>query len=343
MAKDYYKLLGINRDASKEEIKLAFRKLARQYHPDVNPDNPQAVEKFKEINEAYSVLNDEKKRDMYDKFGVTEGEPPIQYQDIGGAGPGGGRVERGPDGTRYYYYSSGKPGGMPGGFNFDFNDLFGRRRSDNASSGSESDENFEDIFDVFSSIGGRTRARSGRPSSNRPREGEDLRYDLEIDFLDAFHGREMRLQYPDPLTQETKTLKLKIPLGVKDEQKLRLKGKGMPGINGGPPGDMYIVIHLKDHPRFARDGEDLSVVQEIPFTVAVLGGKISVEGVDKPLTVTVPPGTKDGSILRLKDQGFPKMGSEERGNLLVEIKIQVPTKIKKQQKEILEKLQETGL
>ncbi|OLS13177.1 MAG: chaperone DnaJ domain-containing protein [Promethearchaeota archaeon CR_4] len=196
---------------------------------------------------------------------------------------------------------------------------------------------------MFSSIGGRTRARSGRPSSNRPREGEDLRYDLEIDFLDAFHGREMRLQYPDPLTQETKTLKLKIPLGVKDEQKLRLKGKGMPGINGGSPGDMYIVIHLKDHPRFTRDGEDLSVIQEIPFTIAVLGGKISLEGVDKPLTVTIPPGTKDGSILRLKDQGFPKMGSEERGNLLVEIKIQVPNKIKKQQKEILEKLQETGL
>ncbi len=339
MAKDYYKLLDIDKDASKEDIKRAFRKLARKYHPDVNPDNPQAIEKFKEINEAYSVLNDDKKREMYDKFGVTEGEPPIQYQGTGGAAPGGGRVQRGPNGTQYYYYTS----GTPGGFNFNFNDLFGRQRSDNASGDSESDEDFEDIFDVFSKAAGRTKVRSSRPSSGRPREGEDLRYDLEIGFLDAFHGREMRLQYPDPVTQEIKILKLKIPLGVKDDQKLRLKGKGMPGINGGPPGDMYIVIHLKDHPRFARDGEDLSVVQEIPFTIAVLGGKISVEGVDKPLTVTVPPGTKDGSILRLKDQGFPKMGSEERGNLLVEIKIQVPTKIKKQQKEILEKLRETGL
>ncbi len=338
MVNDYYSILGINRDASKEDIKRAFRKLARKYHPDVNPDNPQAIEKFKEINNAYSILNDDKKRDMYDKFGVTDGETP-QPQDFGSAGPGGVRVERGPNGTRYYYSGS----GMPGSFNFDFNDLFGKRRNDSAPRGSESDEDFGDIFDVFSSLGGRTKARTGRPSSARPMEGEDLRYDLEIDFLDAFHGREMKLQYPNPVTQETKTLELKIPPGVRDTQKVRLKGMGMPGINGGSPGDMYLVIHIKDNPRFARDDNDLSVVQEIPFTIAVLGGKIPVEGVDKPLTVTVPPGTKDGSILRLKDQGFPKFGSEERGNLLVEIKIQVPTKIKKQQREMLERLQETGL
>ncbi len=336
MVKDYYKILGITKDATKEDIRLAFRKLARKYHPDVNPNDPQAVEKFKEINEANMILSDDKKRDMYDKFGVTEGEVPSQSGE--GGVPQGGRVVQGPDGTRYYYSGS----GMPGGFNFNFNDLFGRQRG-NPESGPGSDDDFGDIFDVFTRGMGRSGFRTGRQRSNQPREGEDLRYDLEINFMDAFHGREMKLEYPDPETQEKTALKLKIPRGVKNEQKVRLKEKGMPGVNGGPPGDMYIVVHVKDHPRFTRDGDDLSVVEEIPFTFAALGGKFSVEGVDKPLTVTIPPGTKDGSILRLKDQGFPKFGSEERGNLLLEIRIQVPTKTKKQQKELLEKLRETGL
>jgi curved DNA-binding protein len=337
MAKDYYNVLGIDRNASKEDVKRAFRKLARKYHPDVNPDDPQTGEKFKEINEAYMVLNDDKKREMYDKFGVTDGEVPFQSQE--GGVPPGGRGVQSPDGTQYYYYSSGEPGG----FNFNFEDLFGRQRGDNSSGEYDYGEDFGDIFNVFSSGMGRPRSSASRPRTNRPQEGEDLRYDLEIDFNDAFYGREMRLQYPDPVTQKNKALKVKIPRGVRNDQILRLKGKGIPGINGGPPGDMYILVHIQEHQRFARDGDDLTVFEEIPFSVAVLGGKITVDGVDKPLIVTVPRGTKDGSILRLKDQGFPRLGSEERGSIMVEIKIQVPVRINKQQKELLEKLRETGL
>ena len=144
MAKNYYKVLGIEKGASKEEIKRAFRKLARKYHPDVNPDEGKSGEKFKEINEAYSLLNDDKKREMYDKFGVVEGDPS-SYQQRGGV-PGGGRVQRGPDGNTYYYSTSGTPG------NFDFSEIFGNSRNSNrrqSSGGYDFFNDLGDIFDVF--------------------------------------------------------------------------------------------------------------------------------------------------------------------------------------------------
>jgi len=244
MAKDYYNLLGVNRNASKEEIKRAFRKMARKYHPDVNPDEPKSGEKFKEINEAYSILSDDKKREMYDKFGVVEGDAS-SYQQWGGA-PGGPRVQRGPDGTTYYYSTSGDPG------NFDFSEIFGTSRNSNRRQSSGSYDFFNDlgdIFDVFSNRGGSTRARSNQPQ-NYPREGDDLRYDMEIEFMDAFQGGKKKIQYKDPTTGQMNTLNVNIPRGIKDDQKLRLKGKGMPGENGGAQGDLYIAIHIKKHPKF---------------------------------------------------------------------------------------------
>jgi curved DNA-binding protein len=340
MTKDYYQILGINKGASKEEIKRAFRKMARKYHPDVNPDEPKSGEKFKEINEAYSILNDDKKREMYDKFGVVEGDTST-YRNWGGA-PGGGRAYRSPDGTTYYYSSSGSPGG------FDFNDIFsnfGRSRSNRGSQRSGGFDFFNDlgdIFDVFSNKG-----RSSRTSTsdfgNRPIEGDDLRYDMEISFIEAFKGGEKRISYKDPNTGQVNTLKVKIPKGIKDHQKLRLKGKGMPGMNGGPPGDLYININVKPHPIFKIEDDDILVEKDVSFTTAVLGGKIQVPGIEKTLNVTVPPGTSDGSILRLKNQGFYQTGSDKRGSELVKISITVPTKLNKTQKELLEKLKQTGL
>ena len=336
MAKDYYNILGIDKNASKEEIKRAFRKMARKYHPDVNPDEPKSGEKFKEINEAYSILSDDKKREMYDKFGVIEGDP-TSYQQWGGGAPGGGQVYQSPDGTTYYYSTSGAPGG------FDFSEIFGNHNNSRRGSGGfDFFNDLGDIFDVFSNRGGSTRARSS-PFSNLPREGDDLRYDMEIDFMDAFYGEERRIQYSDPITGQTQKLKVRIPKGIRDDQKLRLKGKGMPGENGGAPGDLYISVHIKKHPIFERKDDDLFIVQEVPFTTAALGGKIQVPGIEKTLNVTVPKGTNDSSVLRLKDQGFYKINSNERGNLLVEIKIKVPNKLNKTQKELLEKLKQTGL
>jgi len=336
MAKDYYNILGIDKNASKEEIKRAFRKMARKYHPDVNPDEPKSGEKFKEINEAYSILSDDKKREMYDKFGVVEGDP-TSYQQWGGGAPGGGQVYQSPDGTTYYYSTSGAPGG------FDFSEIFGNHNNSRRGSGGfDFFNDLGDIFDVFSNRGGSTRARSST-FSNLPREGDDLRYDMEIDFMDAFYGEERRIQYSDPITGQTQKLKVRIPKGIRDDQKLRLKGKGMPGENGGAPGDLYISVHIKKHPIFERKDDDLFIVQEVPFTTAALGGKIQVPGIEKTLNVTVPKGTNDSSVLRLKDQGFYKINSNERGNLLVEIKIKVPNKLNKTQKELLENLKQTGL
>jgi len=351
MAKDYYKVLGINKGASKEEIKRAFRKMARKYHPDVNPDEPKTGEKFKEINEAYSILNDDKKREMYDKFGVVEGDPSSYQQwggqagGTGGAGPGGfggrgSRVVHGPDGTTYYYSTSGSPGG------FDFNDIFGNRGNSRTTGGNGGFDFFNDLGDIFDVFnrggGGSTRARSN-PYGNGPREGDDLRYDMEIDFMEAFHGGKKKVQYRDPISGETKNLTVTIPKGVHNDQKLRLKGKGMPGENGGSPGDLYIAIHVKPHPVFERDDDDIYVEKEVPFTTAVLGGKVQVQGIEKSLNVSIPPGMNDSSVLRLKNQGFYKLNSEQRGNMMVKIRIKVPKKVNKTQKELLEKLKAVGV
>jgi curved DNA-binding protein len=340
MAKDYYKILEIEKNASKDEIKRAFRKLARKYHPDVNPDEPKTGEKFKEINEAYSVLSDDKKREMYDKFGVIEGDPST-YQ-YGGGVPDGGRVYTSPDGTTYYYSTSGSPG------NVDFSEIFnnmgsGRnRRTNSGIGGFDFFNDLGDIFDVFSNRGTSSRVNTSG-FGNRPIEGDDLRYDMEIDFMEAFYGGEKRISYQDPNTNQMSSIKVKIPKGIKDQQKLRLKGKGMPGVNGGPPGDLYINVNVNDHPKFKLDGDDIIIEQEVTFTTAVLGGKIQVPGIEKTLNVNVPPGTSDGSILRLKDQGFYKTGSEERGNELVKISITIPRKLSKTQKQLLEKLKQEGL
>jgi DnaJ-class molecular chaperone len=342
MAKDYYKVLGIKKGASKEEIKRAFRKMARKYHPDVNPDESKSGEKFKEINEAYSILSDDKKREMFDKFGVVEGDPSTYQQWAGKTGGfggnGGGRTYRSPDGTTYYYSTSGSPGG------FDFNEIFGNNRNSRANnSGFDFFNDLGDIFDVFNRRGGgSTRARSS-PYGNYPREGDDLRYDMEIDFLEAFHGGKKKVQYRNPLTGQMQNLSINIPRGIKDDQKLRLKGKGMPGENGGNPGDLYIAIHIKKHPNFERKGDDIYIEKEVPFTTAALGGKVQVNGIEKPLNVSIPPGTNDSSLLRLKNQGFYKINSEQRGNLFVKIKIKVPKTLNGNQKELLVKLQAIGM
>jgi len=161
--------------------------------------------------------------------------------------------------------------------------------------------------------------------------------------LDAFYGGKKKVQYKDPVSGQIKNLNVNIPRGIKDNQKLRLKGKGMPGENGGSSGDLYIAIHIKKHPNFERKDDDIYIEQEVPFTTAVLGEKIQVQGIEKTLNVSIPPGTNDSSLLRLKNQGFYKINSEQRGNLLVKIKIRVPKKLNRNQKELLVKLQTVGV
>jgi len=229
MPKDYYKILGINKNASKEEIKRAFRKMARKYHPDVNPDEPKSGEKFKEINEAYSILNDDKKREMYDKFGVVEGDPS-SYQQWGGGSPRSGQTYRSPDGTTYYYSTSGSPGG------FDFSEIFGNHKNSNSGFGGfDFFNDLGDIFDVYSRRGGSTRARTTE-FRNQPREGDDLRYDMEISFMDAFYGGKRKIQYRDPTTGQPKTLTINIQYtcpycGHTDELQTSFKRKKIQRLN----------------------------------------------------------------------------------------------------------------
>ena len=224
------------------------------------------------------------------------------------------------------------------------NEIFGNNRSSGGRGGRPDFFNdLGDIFDVFNrGGGGSTRARSNR-SRDFPRDGEDLRYDMEVDFMDAFNGGKKKVQYKDPVSGQVKNISVSIPRGVKDDQKLRLKGKGMPGENGGSSGDLYIAIHIKRHPNFERRDDDIHIELEVPFTTATLGGKVQVQGVEKALSVSIPAGTADSSLLRLKNQGFYKIKSEQRGNLFVKIRIQVPKKLNGNQKELLEKLKAVGV
>ncbi len=327
MVKDLYGTLEINKGANEEEIKKAFRKMARKYHPDVNPGDKSAEQKFKEVNEAYQILMDPKKKEMYDKFGVIDGDPT--------SGP---NVRQGPGGYTYTY--SGGPGG------FDFNDIFsnlgGRGRR---SSGNVSDFDFfndlGDIFDVFSS--GRS-TRGGARNVRTPQAGEDLRYDLNISFEESFFGTKKSVKFQKPGTNETKTLTITVPKGVKNGQKLRIANEGMPGMRGGPSGDLYINMTVNNHQMFEREDNDLKCKVSIPLTTALLGGKVQVPSIEgENVMITIPPGTKAGAKLRLKGKGFYEMNSDLRGNQIVKIKIMIPKTLTEEQRKHVEKLRELGL
>lgn len=320
MPKDLYGLLGLKKGASKDEIKRAFRKMARKYHPDVNPGDNKAEEKFKEINQAYQVLLDDEKRQMYDRFGVVDGDPstgPFQ----GRSGPGGS----------YTYTYTGGPGGI------DFNDVFSNIRGRSSGVRVDFEDIFGDVFDVFSQRRGR-----GAPSGRRqamPREGEDLRYEMEITLEDSFHGGQRKVQFSNPGTNEMKSITIKIPQGVRNGQKLRVAGEGMPGTHGGPPGDLYVEMKVRPHGKFQRKGDDIHVQVPIKLTEAVLGGKIKVPNLEnEKLTMTIPPGTQANQKFRLKGKGFPIMRSQNKGNLIVEVLVQIPTNLTSEQRVEFEKL-----
>lgn len=344
MPKDYYGILGVDKTASKEDLKRAFRKLARKYHPDVNPGDKKAEEKFKEINEAYMLLTDDKKRDMYDKFGVVEGEPSTYQQYTGPrGGPGSRGGFQGRQGPFTYTYTTSGPGGV----NFEdvFKNVGGRPERGSPFADFDFFNDLGDIFNVFNrqQRTGQQKRGPGPTQTRMPQEGEDLSYDLDVDFSEAFFGGERIVKFIRPDNNVEKTIKVKIPKGITDNQRLRVANEGMPGISGGSAGDLYILIHVKPHEHFQRNGDDLYYETEIPFTVATLGGKISVPSMEGKLTLTIPPGTQDLTTFRLKNQGFYKVGTNNRGNLLVKVKIKVPKKLDKEKRRLLEELQNSGL
>ncbi len=360
--RDYYEVLGVNRDVTAEEIKKAYRKLAIKYHPDKNPGDHSAEEKFKELGEAYEVLSDEQKRAAYDRFGHAAFAPGAG----GGAGP--------------------RPGAGPqwGGFHdpFEiFREVFG--------SGGAFDDFFEQAF------GGRAGSQ-GSPGAFR---GNDLRYDLEITLAEAARGTEKEITFTvldtcpechgrgaaagakaetcptcrghgqvvhargffhvastcprcngtgqtitnpcrrcggEGRVQQRRKIKVRIPAGIEDGSRLRSSGQGEAGLRGGPPGDLYVVIHIHPHEIFVRQNDDLLCEVPISFPTAALGGEIEVPTLDGPARLHIPPGTQNGTVLRLRGKGMPNIHGHGTGDQHVRVFVEVPSRLTRAQREKLE-------
>lgn len=369
--KDYYSILGVSKDATQAEISKAYRKLARELHPDARPDDPQAESRFKEVSEAHSVLSNPEKRKEYDQVREMVGSGAFGgFGAGGGFGPQGG-FRQGPGGSQVFdlgdllgglFGQGGAPGGAPGGASF----------------------------------GGTTRRRG-------PQRGRDVETDVTLSFADAMAGVTTTLrvtgpatcstcfgsgakpgtspitcptcngqgsiaqdqglfsfsepcpscggrgvQIPDPcptcrgsgVEQRVRDIGARIPAGVRDGARIRLKGKGQAGANGGPPGDLYVRVHVDEDPLFGRSGDNLTLRVPITFSEAALGTKLRVPTLEDPVTLKIPSGTESGRTFRVRGRGAPKRGGG-RGDLLVTVDVVVPRKLNRTQRKLLEEFAET--
>jgi DnaJ-class molecular chaperone len=329
--KDYYKILGVARSASADDIKKAFRKLARKYHPDVNPGDKKAEAKFKEINEAYEVLSDPDKRKKYDTLG-----PNWQEQ----FGPGF-------TGTRRTYTYGGRTANQP----FDFDPM-----------GSGFSDFFETLFGRAGMAGGGTGTRETRNDFRR-RTGDDIEQPVEVSLQEAYSGgvRTFNIQSTEvcPTCQGTgdigtrmcatchgtgtlprnKRIQVKIPAGVDNGSKIRVAGEGQPGIGGGSRGDLYLVISVKPDPLFERKGDDLYVDIDVELVKAMLGGEVPVPLPDgRKLLLTIPPETQNNRIFRLGGKGMPHLRGEGSGNLFARVRVVLPMQLSSKERELFEEL-----
>lgn len=313
--RDYYEVLGVARSVTPDDLKKAFRKLAMQYHPDKNPGDKKAEERFKEINEAYETLSDPQKRQMYDQFGHMGAQ--------GGFRPGQNPFEG-------FARGAGGAGGFAGGFGG-----FGP--------GGPGQENFQDIFgDIFGDFF-QGRARPGGPGTG-PRgpsrnRGADLRYTLNISFEEAAAGTEKTISFIRQRggKEETAKLAVTVPAGVKAGQRLKLRGEGDAPPAGGNTGDLYVIINIQDHPLFKRVENDVHMDLPLSFLDAVTGTSVEIPTLTGKASLKIPPGTPSGQIFRLKGKGFSSVGSAGGGDMLVRIVIDVPRDLTDEQREQLKK------
>jgi molecular chaperone DnaJ len=277
--RDYYDILGVKKNASEDEIKKAYRKLAKKYHPDVNKGNKDAENRFKELSEAYAVLSDKEKRDQYDRLGKEA------FSGAGGAG------------------------GPFGGFDFsEFMNARGAQRGGGRTSSRRTTGDFTDIFgDLF----------GGGGFEAQPQRGADVEAETTIDFRDAILGTTVDLRFSDG-----RTVKVKVPEGVGDNQRLRIRGKGAPSQSGGPAGDLQLIIHVRSHPLFERRGDDIHI--ELPITIgeAVRGGEVEVPTIHGPVRARIPAGTQGGQTFRLSGKGVKKKSGA--GDHYYKVQIVVP-------------------
>ena len=328
MAKrDYYEVLGVPRGASADEIKKAHRRLVRQYHPDANKNNPQAEEKFKEVQEAYDVLSDSQKRANYDQFGFA-----------GVGAPGGGAGPRGPGADPFEAFRRAQQ--QRGGAR-------GPREWNAGPNVSVEDFDIGDLGDLFEQFFGGARGAGGgsrpgaRPGGARgraqpaPQAAADVEHAVTITFEQAARGTTLPLQINRDGRLET--IDVKIPPGVKEGSRVRLKGKG--AETNGAPGDLYIITHVAPHPYFKR--EDMDVLLEVPISMyeAVLGTKVTVPTLDGPVTITFPPGTGSHAKLRIRGRGIERSGT--RGDQFVITRIVVPKSLSDDERQTLESLAKT--
>jgi molecular chaperone DnaJ len=341
--KDYYEVLGVNRDASDEEIKKAFKKLAMKFHPDRNPDNPKAEESFKEAKEAYEILSDEQKRAAYDQYGHAGVDPSMG----GGAGFGG--------------FGG---GGFSDAFGDIFGDIFGggRNQRSNVYRGADLRYNLEISLEE-AARGTETKIRIPVQSTCETCHGSGARPGTspvtcttcnghgQVRMQQGFfsvqqtcpkcHGTGKMVKEPCPTchgngrVKQNKTLNVKIPAGVDEGDRIRLSGEGEAGVNGGPTGDLYVVVHLKEHPIFQRDGANLHCEMPISFSTAALGGEIEVPTLDGAAKMKIPAETQTGSVFRLRGKGIKPLRSSEHGDLMVHVVVETPVRLTEKQKELL--------
>ncbi len=343
-------MLGVQRGATEQEIKSAYRKLALQYHPDRNPNNPDAEEKFKEASEAYAVLADSEKRELYNRFG---------HAGVGtAAGPGGGF-----DATVFQDFSD-----IFGEF-FGFGDLFVGGRSGRRTRAQRGADLREDITIEFEEAAFGTEKKisyrkneacevckgSGSAHGKAPATCRTCSGRGQVRYQQGFFSiartcpacQGVGSVISDPCSKckgegrilQTKTIDAKIPAGVEDGTRIRFSGVGEAGVHGGPAGDLYVVLHVKEHPFFDRQGNDLYCVVPISVTQAALGAEIQVPTLDGEQTLKIPEGTQSGTTLKLRNKGVPALNSHGKGDLFVEVRVQIPTKLTKRQRELFQELQ----
>lgn len=358
--KDYYSVLGVSRTATDSEIKQAYRKKAREVHPDVNRNDPDAAEKFKDVNEAYEVLSNAEKRQMYDRFG----QDWQRYRDAGFSpndATGSGTGTTGRPGRTYTSTSS----------NEDFERWFtGEGRPGGAWEWSESrgysepNGRFSDFFNLLFGNEEPASGRGSRGMSSRPMRGDDVEVEAKISLREAYNGstRNLTLQTPAQCgtcggvgiargatcptcdgtgqVSRSRTLEVKIPKGVRDGSRVRIAGQGGTGINGGPNGDVYLMIKIDDNAKFHPEGKNIRTEVQVPLYTAVLGGEVKVDTLDGRVALRIPEGTQAGRTFRLRGKGMPASGNTPTGDLLAEVVVSVPTELSDEERELFTRLRD---
>jgi curved DNA-binding protein len=311
--KDYYSILGVDRKAGQDEIKKAFRKLARKHHPDVNQGNKSSAEKFKEISEAYEVLSDPEKRRKYDELGAQW----QHHQRAGGRPEGFNWNQWQSQPNQQYTYRTVSPEefeelfGTKGGYSDFFQNLFGEAARQQAG-GSQGEQQFY--------------------YESHPTKGRDIEHGMQVTLEEAYYGTRRMLEWEDG-----RKIDAKIPRGVKTGSRVRLKGQGAPGLGGGEPGDLYLMIEVLPDNRFQRNDDDLATTAPVDLFTLILGGKASVSGIDRKVKLDIPPETRNGRVFRLRGLGMPKMQhKDQRGDLYVTVEAILPQNLKAGEKELVE-------